>query len=105
MENKNYIFLELWEISPVIAKISKMNVYSVPASYFNSLSEEIINEINLYKERAYNFPSSTPFSIPEKYFENLSEVILQKVTMHRRSNEVVEEMEELAPLLNTISRK
>ncbi len=78
MNNHNYISRELREVCPFIAKISKTNVYSVSSSYFDDLSEEIIERINFIKERAYNFPSSIPFSIPEDYFENLSEVISAK---------------------------
>lgn len=106
MNSKNYIVQELKEICPFIAKISKTNVYSVSPSYFNDLCKEILNRIILIKERAYNFPSFAPFSIPEDYFQNLSEVILQKViSYHNQSNEVVEEMDGIAPLLNTISKK
>ncbi|MEJ7682840.1 MAG: hypothetical protein WKG06_34270 [Segetibacter sp.] len=106
MNNNNQILQELREICPLTAKISKTNVYSVSSSYFNNLSEEILDRINLIKEHAYNFPSSTPFSVPEDYFKNLSEVILQKVIGHyRQLNEVIEETEKIAPLLNTISKK
>lgn len=106
MDNNNYILKELREISPLIIKISKTNVYLVPSSYFNNLAQEIIEQINLIKERAYNFPSAAPFSIPEDYFTNLSGVILQKViTDHKQQNEVIEEMEGISLLLNTISKK
>lgn len=106
MDNNNYIAKELREICPLVAKISKTNVYSAPPAYFNNLSQEIIEQINPIKERAYNFPSAAPFSIPEDYFKNLSGVILQKViTEYKQVNEVIEEMERISPLLNTISKK
>lgn len=106
MKNKNYILQELMEISPIIAKIGNINVYTVSTSYFDDLPEKIIKGIKLYKEHAYNFPSSTPYSIPEDYFANFPKIILQKVVTYQgQANEVFEEMEEIAPLLNTISKK
>ncbi len=106
MNNQDYILQELRKMCPLIAKISKTNVYSVSSSYFNDLSEEIIERINFIKERAYNFPSSTPFNIPEDYFKDLSEVILHKIiSPNNQFNEVIEETEKIAPLLNTISKK
>ena len=101
----NHILQELREICPFIAEINKTNVYSVSSTYFNNLSVEIEERINFIKERAYNLPAAAHFSIPENYFENLSDVILQKVaTTHKRLNEVIMELERIAPLLNTIDK-
>ncbi len=106
MKNLNNIIEELKKISPLIMKIEKTEVYSVPLSYFNNLSAEIINKINSNKECAYYFGTFTPYSIPGDYFINLPEILLQKVlTNPEKSSGIYKEMEALAPLLNTISKK
>ena len=106
MEKNDYILQELMEISDYMTNISKTNVYSVSPTYFNDLSEEIIRKIMLNKERAYNFPPAfTPYVIPEDYFTNLPGLILQNVVNHQQLNGVIEEMEAIAPLLNTIDKK
>lgn len=105
MEKNNYILQELMEISPYMTGISKDNVYSVPPAYFDNLDEEIIKKLMLNKERAYNFPASTPYEIPENYFTSLPELILQNCVNRKQLDSVVEEMEAIAPLLNTISKK
>lgn len=105
MEKNNYILQELMEISPYMARISKTNVYSVSPTYFDDLSEEIIKKVMLNKERAYNFPTSTPYDIPESYFTSLPELILKTVLNHQQSGSIIEEMEAISPLLNIISKK
>ncbi|HKG69847.1 MAG TPA: hypothetical protein VKA92_13330 [Segetibacter sp.] len=106
MEKNDYILQELMEISDYMTNISKTNVYSVSPTYFDDLSEEITRKIMLNKERAYNFPpASTPYVIPEDYFTNLPGLIFQNVVNHQQLNGVIEEMEAIAPLLNTIDKK
>src|SRR5215210_6601451 len=106
MEKNDYILQELMEISDYMTNISKTNVYSVSPTYFDDLSEEITRKIMLNKERAYNFPpASTPYVIPEDYFTNLPGLIFQHVVNHQQLNGVIEEMEAIAPLLNTIDKK
>jgi len=105
MKNEKHIPEELKEISPLLIEIDKAEVYSVPSFYFTNLSEEIVDRITEIKERAYFFGSFTPYYIPENYFNNLPEIILQKVREpQKKSEDVFEEMENLAPLLNTISK-
>lgn len=106
MNSDNYITEELKNMSPFLKEIIRTEVYSVPSFYFNNLSAAIIDKINLNKERAYFFDSSTPYSIPADYFNNLANTILQKVVAREKTlNDVFEEMEAISPILNTISKK
>ena len=106
MGKNDYILQELMEISNYMANLSNTNVYSVSPTYFDDLSEEITRKIMLNKERAYNFPpASTPYVVPEDYFKNLPGLIFQNVVNHQQLNGVIEEMEAIAPLLNTIDKK
>ena len=73
------------------SKFSKENVYSAPANYFDNLSNNILDKINKEQEA----------SIPQGYFESLPDLMLNKI----KGLEVKEELEEVAPFLNTISKK
>lgn len=106
MKNKNFIFEELKEISPLIAQIRKTNVYAVSSFYFNNLSSEIIKKIKLAKKSLSNLSPVTPYRIPAGYFESLPSMVFKKIYFNQEHlNEVFEEIEAIAPLLNTISKK
>jgi len=107
MEKDKYILEELMDVSPLLVQIEKTNVYSVSSLFFNELCAEVMNKIHLGIEPNYYFPPTMPFAVPENYFEHLPGKILQKALGERQqaSNEVFEEMEEISPLLNTISKK
>jgi len=105
MENYNYIHEELKGICPFLIKIGRAEVYSVPSSYFDKLSLDIFSRINLNKERAYFSGTAATYSVPENYFDTLSQIILKKVVAEeKKTDEVFEETETIAPLLNTISK-
>lgn len=106
MKKANYILEELNIISPLISKIQNEATYSIPPDYFNNLFQDILAMIGSGKEHAYLSGLSTPFSIPEDYFENLAELILKKVaTTEKKFESVFQELEDIAPLLNTLSKK
>lgn len=105
MENQHTIMNELREISPLIAEIKKENVYSVPPDYFNNLAENILKKINSASLSAFHFSSITPYKVKEGYFENFSLSVLQKIhNQHQTVHEVSDELNDIAPLLNTISK-
>jgi hypothetical protein len=105
MDNLNIILTELREISPLLAEIKNINIFSVPPSYFNNLAEDIIQNINQVYTRVNNFSSVTPYKVEERYFDNLSNSILIKIRNQKKeSSEVVDELNSIAPLLNTINK-
>ncbi len=105
VDNPNILLTELREISPVLAEIKNVNIFSVPPSYFNNLAEDIIQNINQVYTRVNNFSSVTPYKVEEKYFDNLSNSILIKIRNQKKeSSEVVDELNSIAPLLNTINK-
>lgn len=106
MENDTYILEELKEISPLLVQIEKTNVYSVSSYYFDSLSLKILDKVKTGVEPVYHFGNITPFIAPKGYFEELPGKILHKVQgKNENREEVFDEMEEISPLLNTISKK
>jgi hypothetical protein len=104
MEVKNTILLELQEISPAVANLQKGNLYTLPNGYFDALPEEILAKAKM--ENLFGGVKDTLYTAPNGYFNHLAESILEKAKLGNSSpNAVSEELESIAPLLNTISRK
>ena len=80
MDTNNNIRLELEQLSPLIAGIEKINVFSVPDNYFSFLPEAVLEKTQ-DTEAVFlqGVPKSNVFEVPENYFENLSENILQRI--------------------------
>jgi len=72
---------ELKEVSPVVAGISKQNIFTVPAGYFEQLSDEVVNNINRTVSAEEELTGLSPmlqsvkqvnvFTVPANYFETL----------------------------------
>lgn len=103
-ENRENILSEMKEISLLIAAASDVNVYAVPPGYFETLPENILRKV---KEEEIILPNAgLPLTAPpESYFEDLAGNILFRIKSQTKVNEVEKELEEVAPLLNTINRE
>lgn len=104
MDNKNNILKELEEIAPAVANLDKHHIYSVPDGYFDFLVNEIIDRIKF----AQISSSANPYEVPMGYFEQLAGSIMEKISSQRpenRNNEVSNELGEIAPLLNAITKE
>ncbi|CAN5810418.1 hypothetical protein BH11BAC3_BH11BAC3_38710 [soil metagenome] len=102
METTKDIQDELMTLSPLLAGLAKVNVFSVPEGYFDSITDTVIACIH---ESAEGFVFQKPaanLSVPEGYFENLADSILLKVKSAQTSTA---EINELSPLLAGIDRK
>jgi len=79
MENGIDILNELREISPTLAAIEKVNVFSVPDGYFEYLSTDILLGIDV-ENGLLNLNANDPSAeVPAGYFENLAGSILGKI--------------------------
>ena len=104
MSNNNIILNELQNLSAAVANVDRRNVYSVPFGYFNSLAEQVLRNVQQLESHFPEEPSN-PFKVPQGYFEGLSNEILGKVKVGNSSlSEIEKELNEVAPLLNTISK-
>ncbi len=101
MENKETILQELREISEVVANLPKGNPFTVSASYFEGFSTLVMDRINI--ENINLGTANNPFTVPDGYFNGLADSILNKIKHQQQT--VEEELNELAPILNTISKK
>ena len=101
MSSSEDILNEMREISPLLANTLRVTPYTLPKGYFEGLPGAVLQKIP-------DAPSLMPglthgYEVPENYFENLSDTILSKVQTNNR--ELTEELELMAPLLNTISKE
>jgi hypothetical protein len=94
MENRKDILSELQLISPVLAGLEPVNLFRVPDGYFNAFPDGILAKITATVET---------YQVPSGYFEELAGNILLKIKAG--SEEIRAELDEVAPLLNTISRR
>ncbi len=101
METIRDIQDELMTLSPLLAGLAKVNVFSVPEGYFDSISDTVIVCLNEAEGvRVVQKPAN--LSVPEGYFENLADSILLKI----KSQQTVQtEINELSPLLAGINRR
>ncbi len=103
MIKKENILQELQAISVSVAAISNRNVYSVPRDYFDALVGEVLAHVQTSSPVL-----STPFTVPEGYFNNLAFAVMQKIKATEVDipfSPIFEELEQLAPLINTIAKQ
>lgn len=102
MENRTDILNELSELSPVIAGIEKINVFTVPAGYFENLSSGILAGIATEKNLSdFSFSGFTTNDVPQGYFDTLPDTILGKIKAQNAEN-VSDELRALSPILYSI---
>lgn len=77
------------------------NPFSVPENYFENFAGVILDKIAV-NSNALNLATQSLYNVPDGYFNNLSASILQKIKAQK--NDVQEELEEIAPLLNKIPK-
>ena len=104
MEYNSDILQELTEISPLLSQIENKNPYIIASSYFNQLPEVVLNKIKADNDAFPPFKRINPYAAPSNYFQTLSSNIIERIYFENGKNEVFAELEEISPLLNTISK-
>jgi hypothetical protein len=80
MKNSPEILNELMAISPLLAGLEKVNIFTVPEGYFNELQFRITNYAILNNTSpAENINKRNLQEVPSGYFDTLSDSILAKV--------------------------
>lgn len=98
MKSSTEILNELNDISPALAKIEKMNVFSVPEGYFLGLEEKITTTVFLQQDKKAAFQN-----VPEGYFDSLSSDILSKIKKEEESAD--EEIKSISPALHYLKEE
>jgi len=97
METNNDLLNELESLSPLIAAMDKVNVFTVPPGYFDSLSYTLLACINDEQNPTTNHSAIINSTIPEGYFDQLASSILDKIKNEQTAQE---ETASLSPLLS-----
>lgn len=105
MCNRIDILNELKDMAPLTAEAQKHELYAVPAGYFDHLANEILQKI--YQLPSEIVPALSTYKVPSGYFDGLAEGILQKIKSGnvKVENEFQEELAQVAPFLNSISKE
>lgn len=90
------ILKELQEIAPSLIEVRGDMPYALPQGYFDTLPEAVLAKIRI------NAAQSNTYAVPEGYFNNLPNLVMAKIKAGQ--HEVSAELNEIAPLLNTISK-
>jgi len=99
METNNDLLNELELLSPLISAMDKVNVFTVPAGYFDSLSYTVLACINKAQNPITNHSVIINSTIPEGYFDQLASSILDKIKNEQTAKE---ETASLSPLLSSL---
>ena len=102
METKTDILNELFSISPLIAGINRVNIFTVPQGYLDSIIGTVLaclQEENTNTDLIYKNPSA---DIPKGYFDQLATSILNKI---KTGETAAEEISNLSPFLHSIQNK
>jgi len=102
METKNDLLNELESLSPLIAAMDKVNVFTVPPGYFDSLSYTVLACVNEEQNPTTNNLAVIHSTIPEGYFDQLAASILDKIKTEQTAKE---EIETLSPILSGLQYK
>jgi hypothetical protein len=111
VKNENKILIELRQLSPLVADLSRENLLQVPENYFEQLAGQVMLRI-----KSLQIDETIPSSLhtidkniqlsapPVGYFESFAEKMLKRVKAET-NNSVDEELANLSPLLSTIKRE
>jgi hypothetical protein len=92
MKRNEEILNELLAISPLLAKASNENVFTVPEGYFNTLNQLILSK---------TIHNQETLSVPAGYFETLSSKILNRIA----EEDALVETKNISPALYSLQNK
>ena len=104
MENKIDILNELRELSPTLAAINKVNVFTVPQGYFEYLSVDILMGIETENGLSANDDANQQTDVPAGYFDGLANTILAKIKV-QDNEDASAEIRALSPMLYSIQNE
>jgi hypothetical protein len=103
MNSIDNILKELEELSPTLAAVPRLNVFSVPEGYFDNLRGELI--LKVYTADDNEFQQKMSASVPEGYFDNLAGNILARIKSLEVEDGVSEETSAISAVVGKIGNK
>ena len=105
METRTDILNELKLLSPTIAALEKVNVFTVPGGYFEYLGIDIVMGIKNENDLNKNIVSgSSVADVPTGYFDTLATSILTKIKA-QEFEDTATEIRALSPMLYSIQNE
>ena len=104
MDNRIDILNELKALSPLLAGMDKVNVFTVPAGYFDTLGETVLMSVKEETDGSLlrSISGQSSMQVPQGYFELLADNILNKI----KAGELkATAPDELSPVLSSIQHK
>jgi hypothetical protein len=102
MEERKDILNELLDLSPVLAGMEKVNVFTVPEGYFEGLSGSILSAATeSHSSILGDLSKENTGKVPTGYFEDLPALILNRVKMQENIT-APDELQALSPMLFSI---
>jgi hypothetical protein len=117
MTQRDNILQELNELNSQLANTQPQNVYTVPAGYFEGLTDRVLAHINAMgassplEEPGYLSPvlnklsKEMPYSVPAGYFETLEKNLLRSIHESNRYQTPKEELETISPFLGSLKKQ
>lgn len=104
MNERKNITEELTAISPAVAAIPVVNVFSVPGNYFDTLADHILSCVYLDDTNLLSETEKKSLTVPEGYFEGLADAIMHKIKAGASENSAAEILY-LSPAVSAIGNK
>ncbi len=107
MKGRSDILEELQLISPLLAGLPKINVFSIPTGYFDRLPNHILQSVQEQHSISFtvdNINKQPEADVPVGYFDTLADNILQKIK-NQSLESTQAELQELSPTLSAIQKK
>jgi hypothetical protein len=75
---------DLKHTAPLLASVSRENPFSVPAHYFDDLSQAVMRAVEKSETALHGIEIKSPFDVPEGYFDRLPEMIRDRIATKER---------------------
>lgn len=104
MENRTDILNELKALSPVVAGIPNVNIFTVPEGYFEHLSTDIITGIKIENGITADLTDAASSEVPAGYFDTVAGSIMAKIKAEGEED-AASEIRSLSPMLYSIQNE
>lgn len=115
MTQRDNILQELKELNSQLAAETVLNVYTVPAGYFEGLANQVMariraleanngaDELNALSPYLAKLSREMPYSLPKDYFETLPDNVLKSI--HTSGLSAKDELAAISPLLSSLKKE
>lgn len=103
MTQRDNILQELKEIGSTLENGTPLNVFAVPAGYFEIFADQVMSRIN--HPLSNDALKKNPYPVPDNYFNGLEERLMQAVRESADYQSVNEELESISPLLKGLKKE